>query len=186
MRDATPPFQFDISGILARAKRLPAKLDGVTLHLPFIDVAVKPQNVERRVAREVVIRLADHRILNASECCDSCIEEALRSLQDIRTRLVDKQVELADSTDGALYLLLELMLAGIRQFLTFEQRLVPRGCANPQYFTALEMLRAHLYRCLAQVATIADTTIPRISEAMRYDDAWQVDAYTPPALSEPT
>jgi hypothetical protein len=46
----------------------------------------------------------------------------------------------------------------------------------------LEMLRGHLYRCLAQVAALADTKIPRISDHMRYEDAWQPNAYKQPEL----
>ncbi len=62
-------------------------------------------------------------MLSAKECCDTCIDQALESLQSIRSVLVDKQVELAHLTGGPLYLLLDAMLEGVRQFLTFEQRL---------------------------------------------------------------
>jgi hypothetical protein len=45
------------------------------------------------------------------------------------------------------------------------------------------MLRAHLYRCLAQVSKVAGISIPKISEHMRYDEAWQLEAYEPLVLS---
>ena len=67
-----------------------------------------------------MIRMAERRVLNASECCDNCIDQALESLQKIRSLLVDKQVELADHTDGALYLLIEAIDEPIRQFLTLS------------------------------------------------------------------
>jgi hypothetical protein len=124
MRDLEPPFQFDLSALLQKARRtFQKRVEGVSISLPFVSFSVRPEDREKRVAREVVIRLADRRVLNASECCDGCIDQALASLQEIRTLLVDQQVELADLTDGALYLLLDLMREGIRQFLTFEQQI---------------------------------------------------------------
>jgi hypothetical protein len=129
----------------------------------------------------VVIRLADRRVLNAFECCDNCINEALTSLQEIRRLLVDKQVELSDRPESALYLLLELMAEAVRQFFTFEQRLDRRPESRQAYFAALEMLRAHIHRVLLQVAKIAQTEIPKIAQHMRYDEAWQLDAYERPS-----
>ena len=157
---------------------------------------MRPEDREKRVAREVVIRLADRRVLNAFECCDGCIDQALASLQEIRGLLVDQQVELADLTDGPLYLLLDVMREGIRQFLTFEQQLWRPGSSerppDPHrrredqalYFAGLEALRAHLHRSLIQVAAIADVEIPVIAVHMRYDPAWALEAYTRPALPQ--
>lgn len=193
-----PPFRFNVSELLGKARRHAKKrVDGVTINLPFVSFSVRPDDLEQKVAREVVIRLADKRVLNAFECCDSCIEQALASLQDIRSLLVDKQVELSGQVDGILYLILELMLEGIRQFFTFEESLQTSNVQFPgelhtrshrqdlqPYFAALEMLRGHLYRCLAQVAAVADTKIPKISAHMRYEDAWQLDAYQQPQLIE--
>src|SRR5882724_11623007 len=93
------PFKFKLARLLERAQHLPAKIDGVSLRLPFVNVTVKPDNVEQKVAREIVIRLADRRVLNSFECCDGCIESALKSLQEIRSILVNNQVELSDRTD---------------------------------------------------------------------------------------
>ena len=131
------------------------------------------------------------------ECCDNCIESALRSLQEIRTILVDKKVELAALSDGPLFLLLDYMHEAIRQFLTFEQRMnltrndphlgpFPDRTRNHEhrhlYFAGLEMLRAHLHRCLRQVAVFADLKIPNISGNMRYDMNWELAAYVTPTL----
>ena len=196
MKDLPPPFQFDVSELVGKARRhVKKRVDGVTINLPFVSFSVRPDDLERRVAREIVVRLADKRVLNAFECCDSCVEQALASLQEIRTHLVDKQVELSAHTDCALYLIVELMLEGIRQFFTFEERL---RAADPQfpgelhtrlhrhdlnsYFAALEMLRAHLYRCLAQIAVVANTKIPKISAHMRYENTWPLEAYEQPEL----
>lgn len=198
MRDVKPPFKFDLRALLTGARRnLNDRVSGVSIRLPFLTFSVQPQATETRVAKEIVIRLADRRVLNAFECCDDCIEKALASLQKIRSFLVDKQVELSSLTKGSLYLLTELMLESIRQFFTFEERLRRRsdpvfelpGRFRPrdtkeEYFAALEMLRAHLYRCLLQVSAIAGVAIPKISDNMRYDQAWQLEAYEKPALSD--
>ena len=198
MRDLQPPFQFNVSELIGKARRhIKKRVDGIAINLPFVSFSVRPHDLELKIAREVVIRLADKRVLNAFECCDSCIEQAVASLRDIRSLLVDKQVELSGQVDGSLYLILELMLEGIRQFFTFEEGL---RISNPQfpgelctrmsrkdlepYFAALEMLRGHLYRCLIQVAALANTEIPKISEHMRYKDEWQLDAYEKPKIIE--
>ncbi len=180
-RDLKPPFKFDIGNIVNRLRNLPVSVDGVTITLPFVEVNVKVDNIERKVAREVVIRLADRRVLNAFECCDSCIKNALQSLQEIRQIIVDKQVELSGKTDGVLYLLLDSIRDAIRQFLTFEQRLSSRSDFEQRdlYFAGLEMLRAHIHRTLIQVSKIADLEIPGIVAQMRYDQHWQLEAYKP-------
>jgi len=176
-------FQLNLSTLLRRARQLPVELDGISVNLPFVTVSVKPDDIERRVAREVVIRLANRRVLNARECCDSCIERALESLQEIRSLLVDKQVELAERSDGTLYLLLEVMLEGIRQFLTYVERLERSSYDGRQgYLAALEVLRGHLYRSLTQVATIASMDVPGVPEHMRYSIFWEIEQYTPPEL----
>jgi hypothetical protein len=196
MKDLTPPFRFNVYELLGKASRqLKKRVDGVTINLPFMNFSVRPDDLEQKLAREVVIRLANKRVLNAFECCDRCIEKALTSLQEIRSHLVDKQVELSGQADGALYLILELMLEGIRQFFTFEESLRTLNAEFPgelhtrlhrhdlqPYFAALEMLRGHLYRCLAQVAVVANTEIPKISAHMRYEDAWQLEAYEKPEI----
>jgi hypothetical protein len=197
MRELKPPFKFDFREQLKDARRkLNSRVGTVSVNLPFLSFSLNPDDLEKRIAREIVIRMADRRVLNSFECCDNCIEHALSSLQEIRRILVDKQVELSGNPDSPLYILIELQGEAIRQFLTFEQRLLessperlivdaPKELRRPhqvreQYFAALEMLRAHLHRCLLQVSRIADTAIPKIAAHMRYDDAWQLEAYEKP------
>jgi hypothetical protein len=194
MRSGNVPFKFDMTDLLARARRQFSKRVGnVTLSLPGISIAVSPKDRERQVAREILIRLKDRRVLSSWECCDDCIERALASLQEIRKLLVDKQVELSDCHDGPLYLLIDAMLSGIRQFLTFEETLKldtdtrsrPRSRepldARQDYFDALELLRSHLSHCLGQVATLASMKVPKESLLSQYQGAWPSDAYLPPA-----
>ena len=200
MRDLKPPFQFNFSKLIAATRRkLNNRVGGIEIALPFLNISVCPDDMEQQVAREIVIRMADRRVLNSFECCDNCIDNALASLQEIRDILVNKQVKLSKATDGPLYIVIEFMLGAIRQFLTFEQRLKDKPkqelwmpasssfhCPYDErevYFAALEMLRAHLYRCLVQVAAIAQVKIPKIADNIRYDEAWQLEAYqTPPAI----
>jgi hypothetical protein len=191
MRSGNIPFKFDMTELVARARRQFSKRVGnVTLSLPFISIAVTPKDRERQVAREILIRLKDRRVLSSWECCDDCIERALGSLQEIRKLLVDKQVELADCHDGPLYLLIDAMLSGIRQFLTFEETLKldadtrsrarePHD-ARQDYFDGLEMLRSHLSHCLGQVAIMARMKVPKESLISHYQDAWPSDLYLPP------
>jgi hypothetical protein len=202
MRDLSPPFRFDFRSLLkAWRRKLNTRIDGVSISLPFLSFKVNATDLEQRVAREVLIRMANRRVLSASECCDNCIDQALESLQGIRAILEQQQVALVQAMDSPLYLLLELQLEAIRQFLTFEQRLnakpvrnaivLPRGPDTHRsqdkrkaYFAALEMLRAHLHRCLLQVAKIAGVTVPKFAEQMHYDEAWQLDAYEKPVEIE--
>lgn len=191
MRDLKPPFKFNLRSQLDNARsKLNSRVGSISISLPFFSFSLNPDDLEKRVAREIVIRMSDKRVLNAFECCDNCIEQALASLQEIRSLLVDKKVELSSIPDSPLYFLIELQVEAIRQFLTFEQRLkekskhgiiipggFPRLLPREQYFAALEMLRAHLHRCLVQVAKIGDTNISKISANMRYDEVWQLDAY---------
>jgi len=196
MRNVIPPFKFDLRDLFARARQqINDRISGVSIRLPFITFSVQPEETEKRIAKEILIRLADRRVLNAFECCDNCIENALASLREIRSLLVDKQVEMANLTNTALYLLTELMLEAIRQFFTYEERLHDNkttGLELPgrfrlldtreQYFSALEMLRAHLHRCLLQVSAIAGITIPKIVDHVRYDQNWQLEAYEKPLI----
>lgn len=100
MRTGTIPFKFDVSSLITQARKVGSRVGNVTIKLPFVDIDVDPQDQERRIARELVIRLRDRRVLSAWECCDNCIDSALASLQEIRQTLVDKQVELSDLQDG--------------------------------------------------------------------------------------
>ena len=71
-------LKFDVSSILQRVKTLPKlKVKGVSINLPFITIDMAASDIERKIAREVLIRLRDKRVLVAWECCDSCIKNAL-------------------------------------------------------------------------------------------------------------
>lgn len=194
MRSGAIPFKFDVSDLLAWARRYASnRLAGatVTLNLPFVSIGVAPKDHERRVARELVIRLRDRRVLSAWECCDNCINDALASLHEIGKFLVDKQVELSDLTEEPLFQLINAMRLGISQFLTFEQRLKQAEDASSRlrppdvrqaYFDALEELRGHLSRCLGQIAVLAGMEAPSEGLVANYQGPWQLEAYVVRAL----
>lgn len=194
MKRAQVPFKFDLSDLVKKARGQTHRIGDVTINLPFVSFSVSPNDREKKIAREVVIRLRDKRVLSAWECCDDCIDSALASLQDIRGLLVEKQVELADAQDSSLYLILETMLVGIRQFMTYEELLRRRPDApnHPRYsshrlpehqqgyFDGLELLRGHLSRCLGQLAAIANIAAPSEGLIARYQGPWEIEAYRSP------
>lgn len=189
-------FQFDITKTIKRARKfIDKRVDGVEIQIPFLSFSVNPVDIERKVARELLIRLPDKRVLNSKECCDNCIDNALLSLQEIRAVLIDKQVELAELHDGGLYLLIELMAEVIRQFLTFEESLKASASTespigggefhrDPQtreaYFEVLNQLRFHIHSCLVQVAKIADMETPKVQSYLKSEDAWMLSIYLKP------
>ncbi len=196
MRSGDIPFKFDLTDLLGRVRRQVAgRIGDVTLNLPFVSIAVSPNDRERQVAREIVLRLQDRRVLSAWECCDGCIDNALASLKEIRRFIVDKEVELAELQDGPLFLLLDAMATGIRQFMTFEEMLRRDEGAPPHprfgefhrppdvrqaYFDGLEILRGHLSRCLGQIAFVAGMPVPSDGIIENYHGPWQLEAYTEP------
>ncbi|MCP1848120.1 MULTISPECIES: hypothetical protein [unclassified Bradyrhizobium] len=197
MRSNDIPFNFDVTDIVARARRqISGRVGNITLSLPFLSIEVSPKDRERQVAREIVLRLRDRRVLSAWECCDNCIDNALASLREIRQLIVDKEVELADMQVGPLFLLLDAMAVGIRQFMTFEELLRRDEGAAPHprfgdfhrpadvrqaYFDGLEILRGHLSRCLGQIARIAGMPVPDEGVIAHYQGPWQLEAYAEPA-----
>lgn len=193
MRSGNIPFKFDVGDLLAKAKRqFVGRVGEVTINLPFVSFSVNPKDQERRVARELVIRLKDRRVLSSQECCDGCIDRSLASLQKIRETLTEKQVELAEFQDGPLFLMLEAIAAGIRQFMTFEE-LLQRDedqvtslrreefyrppDKRQAYFDALEILRGHIGRCIEQIAAIGGVPAPNGDVIGTYRGAWQIESY---------
>lgn len=191
MRDIKTTLQFDFQSLLSKKiKQAKDSVDNITVNLPFISFSIKPENKEKSVAKEIVIRLSDKRVLNAFECCDNCIQRALVSLQEIRSLLVEKQVVLMDYTDSALYLIIELIIEAIRQFFTYTERnKLESGFDSvlekrEMYFGALELLRSHIFRCLIQISNIASIEIPKIQSNMRYNDMWDLIYYKEPKFIE--
>jgi len=165
-------------------------LGGVTIKLPFVSFSVATEDTEKEVAREILIRLTDKRVLNSKECCDNCIDNSLASLQEIRKVIVDKQVQLSSYHDGGLYLLLEFIVEGIRQLITLEEK--QKSGSNQrgefyrdpdirqEYFEALEVLRFHIHSCLQQIAVLAEMPTPKTESYLRSNEDWQLEFYIKP------
>jgi hypothetical protein len=194
-----PPFQIKADGIFKRARqKLNANVEGTNLTLPGVTFRIRPLDLEQSVAREVVIRLKHRRVLDAFECCDDCIDKALASLQEIKSILIDQQVALRVIPECTLFLIIDFMLAGIKQFLTFEQRLqkmpVPKlfipqfhDLRRPpeqrqKYMDGLEMLRAHLKQCLRQVHAIGGLDPKEVDATLKRRDEWNLAAYKLPRV----
>lgn len=192
MRTGAINFQFDVSDVVARARCSPPASNAATaFKLPFVTVLADCSPLERRIANELLIPLGDRRVLNSWECCDNCIDDALRSLQEIRSILLERRIELVGEPSGILSLIIELMLTAVRQFLTFAQRLRSAGTVRSDpvsepyrldedrqiYFDALEQLRGHLSRCLGQVAVVASLNVPSDGFIAGYQGPWQMEAY---------
>lgn len=189
-------FKFNFDKLIDKALQNAKKhIDGVTIKLPFISFSVKPTDIEKKVARELLVRLPDKRVLSSKECCDNCIDNSLASLQEIRSILVDAQVKLTDFHEGGLYLLVELMAEGVRQFITFEEQLRvepslkdeaqfsdfyrPRDIQR-EYFGVLEQLRFHMHSSLVQVAIIAEMETPKVDSYLKADEEWLMSLYHKP------
>lgn len=165
--------------VLAKVKRQAKKHGGdLTVDLPFLSFEVAPEDIEPRVGRELPIRHADKRALSCKECCDNSIAHSLASFQEIRSVLLEKQVERSSLSDGSIFLLAEYFAEGIRQFLTATE-----GHANSISFTSgeaylgpqvrercfrgLEWLRCHIHRCLFRLSKFASAENPRVAACLR-------------------
>lgn len=171
----TSNLKFNVSSILRKAKNLPKpKIKGITVNLPFLSVDLVPSDEENKIAREVLIRLRDKRVLVAWQCCDNCIKHALDSIQEIRSLLVGKQVEIANE-ESALFIIFDLMLAGIRQFLTLTERYDPHF-NKEEFQDALNILRGHLIRCIDEVAKVGNITPPEFYR-QNFIQEWERNIY---------
>ena len=66
MSNGAIPFKFDMTELLVRARRqVSGRVGDVPLNLPFVSIAINPRDRERQLAREIVIRLKDRRVLSA-------------------------------------------------------------------------------------------------------------------------
>lgn len=199
MRSGAIPFQFDITHVLkGLARCADARPGAVHLSVPFIRLLAHPSALEKTLGKEIVVRAVDRRVLSAQECCDSCIDSALQSLQELRAQLVQRRVELMGEQKSVLFQLIDLMLVAIRQFLTFEQKLHNKHRENsldlgdsfrlPEdrqiYFDALELLRGHLSRSLGQIGVVAGMGMPSDGLVVGYQGDWPTDAYKPVDAAE--
>lgn len=171
-------FKFNISEFYMRAQKLPKpKVSDVNINLPFLRFKVRVSNNDKKIAKEVLIRLRDKRVLVAWECCDDCIKNALASIQEIRSLLVQKQVEIADEK-SPLFQIFDLMLIGIRQFLTYSEELAKRNkhVKKEELFGTLDILRGHLLRCIQEITKIGKVS-PQLTNRLEFNKIWSTEIY---------
>ena len=139
-----------------KAKKIASKIEfkGATLNLPFISINIDADLNEKKIAKEIIIRLRDKRVLNTKECCDNCIENSLKSLIEIREFLVNKEVEIGN-IESPLFLLVDFGLMGIKKFLTFTEFYKPEE-NQEEYFNSLNTIRGHLLRVFDGINQIAE------------------------------
>ncbi|MCL5770667.1 MAG: hypothetical protein M1479_00115 [Actinobacteria bacterium] len=185
MKEIKTDLKFNFQSLLSnKIQQSKDSIDSININLPYISFSIKPKNKEKIVAKEIIIRLSDKRILNNKECCNDCIRNAVISLNEIRQFLVNKQIDLMDYTNSSLYLLIEMILESIRQFFTYIEKYEIDSKFNNSfekkeiYFGALELLRSHIYRCLIQISKIASVNIPKISYRIEYNEKWELNYYT--------
>ncbi len=185
-------FTIEIAELVAKGRRnLNKRVVGLEITAPpGITFIVDPHDPEVTAAKKTVIFLSDRRVLNASECCDDCIDRSLASLGKIREYLVGQQQELVHLSDGVLYLMIEFILDAIRQFMTYSEHLErdygPSGSSisdfrrHPQardaYFSALNRLRRHISDTLSQVRLIAGEDPQKVPENLRFK-GWDHESY---------
>jgi len=169
-------MRIDVRGLKARARRwIKKRVTSGEINLGFITFQMETNDPERTGARELVIRLRDKRVFNASDCCDDCVKNSIESLQDVRQILVEAQVQLANLHEGQLFWLMDYVLVTLKAFLTWEERSRaghPHG-DNPDqhyrdrdrtdaYIRQLDVVRAHTRAAFAAFAAIAEMDLQNL------------------------
>ncbi|MDX9703664.1 MAG: hypothetical protein RBU23_11580 [Candidatus Auribacterota bacterium] len=76
--DNKKQFRLDIKDILKKVKnKVEDNVNGISISIPFLSFSVSIDNTEKDVARELIIRLEDKRVLSGIECCDNCIQNSI-------------------------------------------------------------------------------------------------------------
>ena len=169
-------LKINVSEIIKKAKKTikNIKVDGITINFPFLNINISANDIDKKIAREIIIKLNDKRVLNSKECCENCIENSLKSLFEIREFLVNKQIEI-NNFNSILFLLMELMLTGIRSFINFTEELDIKD-NRQKYFKSLDILRNHLLKCLDEISKIAEVSC-NYGFRYKYIDDWSKEIY---------
>ncbi len=175
-------LKFRIDSIVDLARKVGSfSADGVTVKLPFISFSFKPNDTEQSVAKVSIIYLKDKMFFNPrKEEGDHNIQSEIGSLRNIRKFLNKRQMDLSDHTKGGLFLIIELMLSPIRQFLTFHEHNSSLKEYSTIYHEGYALLRDHLCSCISRIHQIAGIEIPEVYTYFNYDSQWNLDAYEEP------
>jgi len=137
------------------------EIDNIGLSFPFgINIAFKPTSEDSDIARKTVIKLTNRRVLNSKECCGNCINESVKSIKEIKSDLVEIQLELANRSKTPLFYYVDYINIAINSFLDFMERNSESVELNKDlYFNALEKIRNHIGKCLKEIANIGSIEI---------------------------
>jgi hypothetical protein len=89
-------LKFDVSSYYKKAKayKNSMKIEGVSINLPFITINVASDQNDKKIAREIIIRIRDKRVLNSKECCEGCIENSLNQFSKSDSSLLTNKLKL--------------------------------------------------------------------------------------------
>jgi hypothetical protein len=163
--------------LLDKSKKLKDRVEvgEITINFPGFSVPISINNKQKNIAREIIIFVRDKRVLSSTECCTNCINYSLISLMNIRTFLVEKQMNIKN-VDTALFLLIDFALSGIRGFMTYTEGIENIDQNRETYFYALNIIRGHLLRVFDEIIKIAE--IPdKFGCRLDFVATWQKDLY---------
>ncbi len=155
-------------------------VDSVSLSFPFgVSLNYKPKTSDIEIARDIVIKLIDRRVLNSKECCGNCINDSINSIKEIKSDLIGIKSKLLNNLDEPLYYLIDYIIAGINVFFDFMERYSNDIEANKEiYFSALETIRNHTTDCLHEISKIGNIKIDKKLYAYRTNrNEWDLKYY---------
>lgn len=186
------PMEFDFSQFFTPLNNLISRnLKGVSINILGITFSFDYSKDDEKIAKEILVFLADKRVLNSKECCDNCIKDSIESILDIRKFLVQKQIELIGYETQPLFLIVEFLLETVRQFLTHSEKIKKSYAAahsqksdlimhygeKEAFFSALEIFRTHIHSCFVQIAKIAKINTPKIQFRLEAQNEWHTPIY---------
>lgn len=169
-------LKFNVTEYYRKAKKLVNKADikGITIKFPGISINLAPTDSDKKISKEIILKLRHKRVISQSECCDNCIKNSLTSLFEIKDYLIDKQVEMSD-VESPLFILTDMALLGINRFLTFTEGFDDFK-DKEKYFEALNLLRGHLIKTFDEVAKIA--SLPNdFGFRLKMIEGWDEETY---------
>jgi len=139
------------------------KMESIGLTFPFgISTTLKPQQRDSEIAKEVIVKLIDRRILNSKECCASCIKQSVDSLKKIKSDLIGIKVRLSNRINEPLFYYVDYIVISINAFNDFIERYENDIEQNKvYYFDALEKIRNHIANCMYEISKIGHYVISK-------------------------
>ena len=162
-------------------------LDSISFSFPLrISSSFRFEKSIIDIAKETIITLVDRRILNAKECCANCIYNAVNSLKEIKSDLINIKKQLKNNINSPLFYFVDYIIISINSFFDFIERnnLVDNKVDDKDhdikkvYFDALEIIRNHIAQCMNEIAKIAKIQIDNKHYAfMNGEIGWRENYY---------